>query len=125
MTGPYKKGDLDAQSNTTTHVHKRQDPLDWLVCHCSPDLIVSDPYLTHRYGDQSDASGERTGRTVMDWCRLRLEISHRQNHGGQLNCNQHRHSTATESHGKLKEIWYRCSSGRLIPSLGWKQSSTK
>ena len=126
MNGLYKEGDLDAQSNTTTHIHKRQDPLDWLVCHCSPDLIVSDPYLTHRYGDQSDASGERTGRTVMDWCRLRLEISHRQNHGGQLNCKvQQQSQIATGLHGKWKEIWYRCSSGVLNPRTTWKLFSTK
>ncbi len=115
-----------AQSNTTTQFPERQDPLDWLVCHCSHDLIVSDPYLTHRYGDQSDTSGKRTGRTVMDWCSLRLEISHRQDHGGQLNCKvQQQSQIATGLHGKWKEIWYRCSSGVLNPRTTWKLFSTK
>ncbi len=100
-----------AQCNTTTQFPERQDPLDWLVRHCSPSLIVSCPDLARRYGDQSDITGERAGRTVMDWCRLRLEISNRQNHGG-LSCTAHQsRSTLTESHGRWITTWSRFSSG--------------
>ena len=125
MNGLYKEGDLDAQSNTTTHIHKRQDPLDWLVRHCSPSLVVSCPDLTRRYGDQSDPAGERAGRTVMDWCRLRQQVFDRQNHGG-LSCTAHQsQSTATESHGRWKTIWSRFSSGITAPSWVTRLSSIK
>ena len=118
-------GTTHAQFNTTTQFPKQQDPLDWLVCHCSHDLVVSCPELTRRYGDQSNPAGERAGRTVMDWCRLRLEISNRQNHGG-LSCTAHQsHSTLTESHGRWRMIWSRFSSGITVPSWVTKLSSTK
>ena len=114
-----------AQCNTTTQFPEQQDPLDWLVRHCSPSLVVSCSDLTRRYGDQSDPAGERAGRTVMDWCRLRLEISNRQNHGG-LTCTAHQSpSTATESHGRWRTIWSRFSSGITAPSWATRLLSTK
>lgn len=121
----FISGETHAQCNTTTQFPERQDPLDWLVRHCSPSLVVSCPDLTRRYGDQSNLTGERAGRTVMDWCRLRLEISNRQNHGG-LSCTAHQsRSTLTESHGRWRMIWSRFSSGITAPSWVTKLSSTK
>lgn len=121
----FTSGGTHAQFNTTTQVPEQQDPLDWLVRHCSPSLVVSCPDLTRRYGDQSDPAGERAGRTVMDWCRLRLEISNRQNHGG-LSCTAHQSpSIATESHGRWRTIWSRFSSGITAPSWVTRLSSTK
>lgn len=118
-------GTTHAQYTTTTQFPERQDPLDWLVRHCSPSLVVSCPDLTRRYGDQSDPASERAGRTVMDWCRLRLEISNRQNHGG-LSCTAHQStSTATESHGRWRTIWYRFSSGTTAQRWVTKLSFTK
>lgn len=118
-------GTTHAQYTTTTQFPERQDPLDWLVRHCSPSLVVSCPDLTRRYGDQSDPAGERAGRTVMDWCRLRQQVFDRQNHGG-LSCTAHRsHLTATESHGRWRTIWSRFSSGITAPSWVTRLSSTK
>ena len=119
----FTSGETHAQCNTTTQVPEQQDPLDWLVRHCSPSLVVSCPDLARRYGDQSDTSGKRSGRTVMDWCRLRQQVFDRQNHGG-LSCTaQQLHSTATESHGRWRTIWSRFSSG-VTTEIG-KISSTK
>ena len=119
----FISGGTHAQFNTTTQVPEQQDPLDWLVRHCSPSLVVSCPDLTRRYGDQSDPAGERAGRTVMDWCRLRQQVFDRQNHGG-LSCTaQQLQSTATVSHGRWRTIWSRFSSG-VMTEIG-KLSSTK
>ena len=118
-------GGTHAQSHTTTQFPERQDPLDWLVRHCSPSLVVSCPNLARRYGDKSDITGKRAGRTVMDWCRLRQQVFDRQNNGG-LSCTvQQLQSTATESHGRWRTIWSRFSSGLTTLSTIGKLSSTK
>ena len=121
----FTSGGTHAQRNTTTQVPEQQDPLDWLVRHCSPDLVVSCPNLARRYGDKSDIAGKRAGRTVMDWCRLRQQVFDRQNNGG-LSCTaQQLPSTATESHGRWRTIWSRFSSGLTTLSTIGKLSSTK
>lgn len=121
----FTSGGTHAQCNTTTQVPEQQDPLDWLVRHCSPSLVVSCPNLARRYGDQSDIAGKRAGRTVMDWCRLRQQVFDRQNNGG-LTCTvQQLPSTATESHGRWRTIWSRFNSGLTTLSTIGKLSSTK
>lgn len=67
----------NAKHHTQNYFSKPKDPLDWLVRHCSPDTIVNHPNLTYLYGDQSDITGECSGRTIMDWCRLRQQSYHR------------------------------------------------
>lgn len=67
----------NAKHHTKNYFSQPKDPLDWLVRHCSPNTVVNHPDLTYLYGDKSDITGQRSGRTIMDWCRLRQQSYHR------------------------------------------------
>ena len=79
----------NAQQITRDTLFRAQSSLDWLVHHCSPLLVVSDPALAALIRYQPYPASQCTSRTVMDWRRLFIEVSNRQNYGG-LNENSDR-----------------------------------
>ena len=72
----------NVKQNKTDTLHRAQSTLDWLVRHCSPYLVVSDPNLTALLRYQPYADSQHTSRTVMDWRGIFIKISNRQNYGG-------------------------------------------
>ena len=66
-----------AKQTTKYRVYQQKDPLDWMVRHCSPNLIVCDSRLDSLYGGQPYTHNERSQRTVMDWCSLREQSDNR------------------------------------------------
>ena len=66
----------DAELHPQVQRYKQQNPLDWVVRHCSPDTVFDDSRFADSRWNQSNSASQCAGRTVVDWCRIRLEDNH-------------------------------------------------
>ena len=72
----------DAKLHPQVAEYKRQNPMDWVVRHCSPDIIVLNPSDVNRCGNQSDSTCFGNWCAPVDWCSLCLKNNNRQDNGG-------------------------------------------
>lgn len=54
-------------------IHKQQDPMAWVVRHCSPNIVIHHPTDDDKHGDQSDPLGFSDWCAPVDWRSVRLK----------------------------------------------------
>ena len=61
------------QQTKTNRIRQHQDEMDWVVRHCSPNIVVYHPVIDDRHGHQSDPFGFSDWCAPVDWRCVRLK----------------------------------------------------
>lgn len=72
----------DAELHPQVAEYKRQNPMDWVVRHCSYDIIVLDSNSFNGCGNQPDSTCFGAWCAPVDWCSLCLKRDNCQDNGG-------------------------------------------
>lgn len=72
----------NAKQLTPPQIHQLQSDMAWMVRHCSPLLYIHTASYASWSGHQPDTASQRDRCASMDLSGIRIQVHHRQNHGG-------------------------------------------
>ena len=69
----YKLRSKHDQQTKTNRIRQHQNEMDWVVRHCSPNIVVYHPVIDDRDGHQPDPFGFSDWCAPVDWRCVRLK----------------------------------------------------